>query len=485
MKFTAQLLTPLRSNPDRLIAMICQQAEQLLALQIENQTLRQQNQTWQRELENVREELRAKNARVVELEEQLAAAQSKAARQAAPFRRPDKDKNPCPRKSGRPHGHPGSRRPVPSTIHHNVEVPLPECPHCAGPVTHPQMIEQYIEELPPVQPIVTHLTTWQGYCAQCDCQVCSTHPLQVSTAVGAAGVFLGPRALALVCDLSKDKGLSLRKSCAVLGEYFGLRLSSGGLSQALCRVGGKQQGDYQDLVDEVRAATVVHVDETSWWVGGPGWWLWDFTNQSTTVYVISSNRGRATLTATLGENFEGVLVSDCLAPYDDFNEHQQKCYSHHFQAIQEATERHPQKGSSWFDSIVALLRTAMILGPLRVASDPVAWALVLVGLQRRAQELLSQPRSQPAEEAVRTRLCKQQDHLFEFLKHDGVDATNNQAERQLRPAVIARKISCGNKTPKGARTFEILASLAATARQRGRSFVTDLTAALSKGQPSG
>ena len=485
MKFTPQLLAPLRSDPDRLMELICDQAEQLLALQQENQTLRQENQAWKGELEKVREELRAQNARVVELEAQLAAAQSKAARQAAPFRRPDKDKNPCPRKSGPPHGHPGSRRPVPSTIHHHVEVPLPECPRCAGSLSDLQPIEQYVEELPPVQPVVTHLTTWQGYCAQCDCQVCSTHPLQVSSAVGAAGVFLGPRALALACDLNKDKGLSLRKTCAVLGEHFGLRLSSGGLSQALGRLGDKQEGHYQDLVHEVRTAAVLHVDETSWWVGGPGWWLWDFTNQNTTVYVISHNRGRATLSATLGENFAGVLVSDCLAPYDDFNEHQQKCYSHHFRAIQEATERHPQKGSGWFDSIVALLRTAMILCSLRVGSDPVAWTLVLVGLQRRAQELLSQPRTEPAEQAVRLRLCKQQDHLFEFLKHDGVDPTNNQAERQLRPAVIARKISCGNKTPKGARTFEILASLAATARQRGHCFVTDLTAALSKGQPSG
>lgn len=89
MKFTAQLLAPLRSNPDRLIAMICQQAEQLLALQTENQTLRQQNQIWQHEVESGRADLRTKNARVVELEEQLATAQSKAARQAAPFRRPD------------------------------------------------------------------------------------------------------------------------------------------------------------------------------------------------------------------------------------------------------------------------------------------------------------------------------------------------------------------------------------------------------------
>ena len=127
----------------------------------------------------------------------------------------------------------------------------------------------------------------------------------------------------------------------------------------------------------------------------------------------------------------------------------------------------------------------MVLAPLRVSSEPVAWALVLVGLEGRAAELLSSPRTQPAEEAVRKRLSKQQDHLFEFLKHDGVDATNNLAERQLRPAVIARKISSGNKTGKGARAFVILASLAATARQRGRSFVSDLTAAISKGQSSG
>jgi hypothetical protein len=50
---------------------------------------------------------------------------------------------------------------------------------------------------------------------------------------------------------------------------------------------------------------------------------------------------------------------------------------------------------------------------------------------------------------VRKRLNKRRDHLFTFLDHDGVDATNNLAERQLRPAVIARKISCGNKTQKG------------------------------------
>jgi hypothetical protein len=71
---------------------------------------------------------------------------------------------------------------------------------------------------------------------------------------------------------------------------------------------------------------------------------------------------------------------------------------------------------------------------------------------------------------VRQRLAKQRDHLFAFLRHANVPATNNQAERQRRPAVIARKLSCGNGTEKGARTWEVLASLAVTAAQRQESF---------------
>ena len=98
-------------------------------------------------------------------------------------------------------------------------------------------------------------------------------------------------------------------------------------------------------------------------------------------------------------------------------------------------------------------------------------------LQHKASQLLELPLSEPNEEAVRNRLYKQRDHLFTFLDHDGVDATNNLAERQLRPAVIARKISCGNKTQKGARTWQILTPLAATCAQRATSFIAALARA--------
>jgi hypothetical protein len=98
-------------------------------------------------------------------------------------------------------------------------------------------------------------------------------------------------------------------------------------------------------------------------------------------------------------------------------------------------------------------------------------------LAHNAHKLLDAPRGQPQEESVRRRLYKQRDHLFTFLDHDQVEATNNLAERQLRPAVIARKISCGNKTPGGAAAGQILASLAATCAQRAQSFITTLARA--------
>jgi hypothetical protein len=124
-----------------------------------------------------------------------------------------------------------------------------------------------------------------------------------------------------------------------------------------------------------------------------------------------------------------------------------------------------------------MLRAAAALQDQKALLSPGTFDNLRQALQHKALQLLEPPRSEPNEEAVRNRLNKQRDHLFTFLDHDGVDATNNLAERQLRPAVIARKISCGNKTQRGARTWQILASLAATCTQRASSFIAELARA--------
>jgi len=256
----------------------------------------------------------------------------------------------------------------------------------------------------------------------------------------------------------------MRRTCAILRGIFGLELSPGGLAQALARMAQKLKPAYEKLIQRMRDGPYVHSDETSWWVGGPGHWLWVFADKGATLYQVAKGRARNVVQETLGLDYAGVLVSDCLSVYDDVNKLQQKCYSHHLKAVAKALEEAP---SDYLRELRAMLQAAMMLKTTTLPVQELSQRRQ--ALEETAQRLLDMPRG-GLEEKVRRRLYKQRDHLFTFLDHPQVDATNNLAERQLRPAVIARKLSCGNRTDRGARTWEVLASLAATCGQRAESF---------------
>lgn len=415
--------------------------------------------------------LRAANQRLGEenqlLRDRLEQAEREAARQAAPFRRPQRQKkDPSQKKRpGRSKGHKGQCRVMPERIDEVIDVPLDGCPCCGGPVTAVQVLEQVIEEIEPARVRAVKLTTYEGQCVHCG-SVFSTHPLQTSRAGGAAKVQLGPRALALAVTLNKQHGLTMRKTCRVLQDLCGLKLSAGGLSQALARVAGKVRGEYAKLINQLRQSAAVNADETSWWVGGPGWWLWSFSDATTTVYRVDHSRGSDVVAQTLGEDFAGVLVSDCLSSYDPSPYRKHKCIAHHLRAIAKARDAPGQHDPTYLDQWVSLFNAVIILHRLREQFDPADFAAKRAHLQQQADQLLDQPVSQPGDLAVRNRLVKQRAHLLVCLDEPAAEPTNNRAERDLRPAVIARKLSCGNKTPRGSDTWQTLASLAATCVKR-------------------
>lgn len=429
-----------------------------------------------RQLEAENAALRAENEQlrqlVKQLQERVEELERAAARQAAPFRRKDKDRKPPDQHQtpGRKPGHPPAHRPQPPQIDDHVEVRLSGCPHCGGPVDSVEPCEQIIEDLPPVRPRVTRLITYTGRCPRCG-DVRSTHPMQVSTAVGAAKVHLGVRALALGAWLNKHLGLPMRPTCRVLHHLGGLRLTPGGLAQALHRVAEKTKGPFLELVAGLRSQSAVYVDETGWWMGGPGYWLWTFTTPERTLYRVERSRGKDVVFDTLGAHFAGVLTSDCLASYENLPYTLHKCYAHHLKAIAAARDRKPEDQRSYFHDLSALLHAAMTLDRLRGDLSPPEFLRLRQNLDQRADALILPTRADPDEERVANRLRKRRQWLFTFLDHPGVEATNNRAERALRPAVIARKLSCGNKTERGKRTWEILASLAATCTQRGQDLV--------------
>jgi transposase len=453
-------------------------------LRQENAQLRQRNSQLTQAMSGLSGQIEQLTIQIKLLSEQLEQARGAAARQAAPFRREERLKK-LPedhKKPGRPAGHVGAHRKV-RPIDHQEVVPLACCPCCGGTIHDVRPVEQIIEEIPPVRPVVYKIVTYRATCERCG-DVCSRHPLQTSDATGAAGVHLGPRAIALATALNKHHGLTMRRTCKILRELAGLDLTAGGLSQMIDRLADRVEGDYEALVNQIRGSPAVHADETSWWVGGPGWWLWTFTCPQVTVYRVDHSRAAKVVEQVLGDDFAGVLVSDCLSSYDPATYRKHKCIAHHLRAIEAAMHLPGQNDATYLRQWKLLFKSVIVLHRLweqKVLNDADI-AAKRVSVEAWIDQLLAQPCTQGGDARVQNRLAKQRRHLLGCLQDVRVEPTNNRAERSLRPAVIARKLSCGNKTDRGRHSWEILASLGETCRQTGRDFVSFLAshAALAK-----
>jgi len=437
--------------------------------------LRQENQALRAQVAALEETIRQLQNDRQTLQEKCDELQRAAVRQAAPFRRPQRTKVPEGRtkRPGRPKGHPGAYRAVPAQVDEQAEVPLTTCPDCGGPLTQVEPVEQFLEDLPPRRPQVTRLVTYKATCANCG-DVKSTHPLQMSEATGAARVQLGPRAVALAVVLNKQFGLTTRTCCRALSLLGGLRVTPGGLTQAMRRVTAKFASIYDHLIDDLRHSAAVFADETSWYVGAPGHWLWTFTDATTTVYVVDPHRGHEIPLRILGADFAGMLVSDCLATYDPLPYPKHKCLAHHHRAIAAARDRFDTPDPSYLKKWTLLFTMVGALWRHRATLGEAEFVRQRTHLESWCDKLLEEKRTQPGDVAVHERLRKQRESLFGCLYEPAAEPTNNRAERSLRPAVIARKLSCGNKTATGKRCFEVLASLTQTLVQRGHDAVAYL-----------
>jgi len=421
----------------------------------------------ERENAELRQALSAALARIDELERA-------GKRQAAPFGKEPAQKIPPAQQKqrGRPKGHPGANRPRPPEVHREIVEPLECCPHCRGSVGNLRPITQYIEELPEIKPEVTRLTTFQGTCGCCG-EVHSRHPLQTSFAIGAAKVMLGPQALANIVHL-KSMGLTIAKISRLFADLFHLKITAGGVQHILRRVAGKLAGSYQALQEQIRASSVVYADETSWYVGERGPWLWVFTTPRYTLFHVNRSRGGPVAEKILGADFAGVLVTDCASMYLRFACEQVKCLAHHLQRLKQLRLLPKTTDPTYLDAWERFWKDVLRLHKARDGLSEGAFHKARAEMEARFATLLTQEVTQPGDRKFRTRMENLGRHRVTCLYHPEAEATNNRAERALRPAVIQRKISCGNRTATGARTWEIILSLAVTAYQQGRDFVREL-----------
>jgi transposase len=436
-----------------------------------------------RELEREVEGLRAQLRQALERIRALEAEVRRGRRQATPFSRekPKADPKPPGRRAGE-----GEFRhrspPTEAEITHRHEVPLPCCPSCGGEIQERQRHVHYQLDLPEVKPIWSRFETERGTCGSCGLHVESRHPEQLSTAMGAAAVSVGPRAKALSSDLKHRLGVPYRKISDLFATAFELEISAAALQQADARLAAKAKPLYEELIAALRERVHVHADETGWRIGALSAWLWVFTGEQITVYTIEPRRSHEVILKILGEEFEGVLVSDCFVAYDHHRFADwlhQKCFAHLLKDLSRLAEAPSRSAAGFARAVARVLRAALVLGSGREGVDRKLYHQRRNEVEAELDRLLERPpRRDPDARRMYKRLLKQRDRLFTFLLEPGLDATNNPAERMLRPGVITRKTGGCNRTAEGAEAHAVLASILVTLKQQGRHVLRALEAVL-------
>jgi transposase len=375
--------------------------------------------------------IEALRAEVERLKKELEEARRAGKRQAAPFSKGAPESN--PKRPGRKPGHPPSHRtaPPPEQIDRTVEVPMPpNCPGChaplgAAPVT---VHDQYQIDLPEPKPVITRFRVPVARCPACYRRVQGRPPSRPPTPWGLRPSSMGP-----------DCSASPRRLA---------------------------QPSYDRLVEAARHSAVQHVDETGWKIGGRSAWLWVFADARATVYRIRGSRGHEVVVEVLGDDYQGVLVSDCFLAYDPLNFTKSKCSAHLLKRCSEVEQSKSRGAVRFSRRVAALLRRAMALKRRRGTISDHGYAVLRGRVHAALDRLLAGTYTDPDNARLAKLLRKHRDSVLRFLDHDGVDATNNLAEREVRPAVIARELSAGNRTEGGAEAHAVLASVFRTYRRQ-------------------
>lgn len=427
-------------------------------------------------------ELRAENERL----------KNQPPRSAAPFSK-NKPKA-APKRPGRkPRSGLFRRRPAPAEADYSappVEVPVPQtcCPDCGGPLQPVGSELVTNTELPPVpKPIVKAYRIHIQSCADCQRQVRGQHAEVAPDQWGATAHRLGPRAQAAAQLLHYEDGLPQRKVPRVLARLTGLVVTQGALAQAAQRLGtgrGVVARQYQQLRAQIPAQERINTDDTGWRVGGEAAYLMAFDSPDSVVYQIRARHRNEEVREVIGDDYAGILGTDRGRSYDAkalSAVKQQKCLSHILRNLAELLERKRGRACDFAGTLKMLLQEALAL--YRAFHDP-QQPLRDYARQVRALELALtyhlRPRHLPDTDNQRLLAelgwHQQRGNLLRFLHEPTViEPTNNIAERALRPAVIARKVSQCSKNEQGASAFAAFKSVIGTLKKSGGNLLEKLT----------
>jgi transposase len=425
----------------------------VLALQSQLQALQHQHHQLQLQVDHLQ-------GRV----DQTSTTSSKPPSSDSPFKKPKRGGS-----SGKRGGRKGHRGSGPILLEPTeVQVVHPaacECGH-SGLVTSVPYHTHQVIELPPIEMQITHFELHQGHCLGCGRLLKAEVPSAFRTGYG-------PRLSALIGELSGMHGTSRRLIQDFCHSVLHIPISLGAVQKVIDRVSEALLPHYEMIAELARQAPVGYIDETPWYCQNALQWLWTMATDTVTLYLIHPNRSKEAF-FDLIEDWRGLLVSDGYGVYQDWVNRRQTCLAHLIRTARGLSgKRDPElaAGGAW--ALSELQRLCHMAKAPPSGGEWTAWYARFCNLIGRYHE-----RKDDAGRLAR-RLQREMASLWVFLVEQGVEATNNRAERALRFGVLWRKRSSGTASVKGNRWVERILSLRQTCRQLGQSSFGVLVDALS------
>ena len=272
-------------------------------------------------------------------------------------------------------------------------------------------------------------------CPGCGARVVAAPP------PAATGTPFGPRLHALATYLKTFQSLSYERLQATLADLFGLPISQGGLMNLLRRAQRRFQAGRAQAVAVLRQAEVVASDETGVRIEGSTGYHWVFRCTAAVVHQAASTRAAAVVHAMMDGHRPAVWLSDRYSAQQGHGVAQQTCLAHLARDVAYALEASddpvPFRLKLWLASAFDLADDVARLAASTVAAKRRA-------LDRRLSAILAAPTTCDLATALQAKLRRARDQLLTFVDWPGqVAATNNACERDLRPAVVQRKVTNG------------------------------------------
>ena len=406
-----------------------------------------------------------------------------------------------PRKPGRKAGRGRfTNRPAPAPRPNDkledINVPLNddqrECPLCKVPLE--TTTEAATVEDAPAEParVIKRFTVEVGRCPVCGRTVRGRHPELSPYQNGANAHQVGPNVKARALALHYHSGLPLCKVPHVIGQSTGISLTQSALSQIACRLsddGGQLHREYEKLKERVATSRVVNTDDTGWRINATLAFVMGFFTADTAYYQIRYRHRHQEVLEVLRPGIKRLIGTDRGKSYEAsvFDEEEmQKCLRHLLSNLSEV-EKHKTGRAQHFPSrLKELLREGIALWREYRAKE-----ISILTYRRRGRKLQNSINHHLRDRSLTDRdnqrlldgigLQADRGRLTLFLRHPEIEPTNNRAERGLRPAVIARKVSHCSKNERGARAYSVLKSIFVTISYRTKS-VVHAFANLLKGQ---